>query len=833
MQYDYNALGEQTKITDPHGNAETTSWDMLGNKISDSDPDRGLESYQYDRAGNLLRSRDARGRTITYTYDALERLHTKTDQATHQTSTWTYDNKVGSNAGRLVSISDPSASGCPGRLSHTYSYDLLGDPTRETSCAEGLTGTTSMTFNAFGQVVRTTYPDGLVVKASYNSAGQLTSLSGYVRSITYTPQGQVATEQFANGTTATNTYDPRRETLTRQTLTTTSGKHTLLFAESYGYDAAGHITTRTSSTNGENHHYAYNILSELTTVRTGKPAKVSQQLTYDDLGNLRSNSAVGGYDYPATRTCTDAGCSGPQEAQTVGNRSYSYDKSGDVTREQQGKQLTTLSWTSDGMLAQLHTSGDTVTRTYDANDTLVSEHDKDGTTVVSNGLAQHSAAGWTDDLYAGSSLIATHSHAGATWYAIDDQSSTRALVNQTGKVIARSNYGTFGSRLAPDPGARYGYTGAQAIGSSAFLDLTARDYDPSTGRFLSADAETVSDAPIGANRYAYSLNDPATLNDPTGHDPLLQGTVPSWATITPNGGFDSFTGLSTETLPASQWDPVDIVTGEVTVPVDTPLALIFIENTTEPYDPGLGSGFDLVSGNPSDGADQPGTGGSGDAGTGGSGDAGTDGMGAVDVAGAEGAYDTPPTDSQDESDESGHETPPIDEPVQPRATQGGELKRGTLQVGVSLSGSALVHSVGLQVGIALDRNGGMGFYYQLTGASLASISSLGLDANAGISVAISNALVVGDLTDTFLAASAGGGFMGHWTVDAFAGPSAHGPVVGVGVTGGIGAGGFFTVGPSYTGMSTPGDILSWVVNFAAKVTTPLETQLSEGWSHAW
>ena len=82
VTYAHDVLGEQTSVTDPHGNTETTTWNMLGQKTADNDPDRGLTSYRYDPAGNLTRTQDARGRVTTMQYDALNRLRASTDVTT-------------------------------------------------------------------------------------------------------------------------------------------------------------------------------------------------------------------------------------------------------------------------------------------------------------------------------------------------------------------------------------------------------------------------------------------------------------------------------------------------------------------------------------------------------------------------------------------------------------------------------------------------------------------------------------------------------------------------------------------------------------------------------
>nr|WP_234543040.1 RHS repeat-associated core domain-containing protein [Streptomyces shenzhenensis] len=56
--------------------------------------------------------------------------------------------------------------------------------------------------------------------------------------------------------------------------------------------------------------------------------------------------------------------------------------------------------------------------------------------------------------------------------------------------------------------------------ATALTHLGAREYDPSTGRFISADPVIDMGDPLQVNGYAYSHDNPVTHSDPTGlYDP--------------------------------------------------------------------------------------------------------------------------------------------------------------------------------------------------------------------------------------------------------------------------------------------------------------------------
>jgi len=568
VSYIDDVLGQQTATTDPHGNTENVTWNMLGQKTADNDPDRGLTSYRYDPAGNLTWTQDARGRIVTTQYDALNRPVASTDSTTGQRKTWIYDGAGGADTGQLTAESDPSASGCAGQVSHRWNYNLLGAVTQQTQCTGGLIATITTSYDALGERTAVTYPDKLTVKQTYDAAGQLTAVPGYVSAITYTGAGQVASVSYANGTSASDSYDLARGWLTAQDVTS-SASHGNVFDQAYTYDPAGTIVATSSDSSGQDLAYTYNTLDELTGVTNAATGQSTQTLQYDDLGNIVSNSTVGAYRYPASRQCSGSDCTGPQAAQAAGGHTYTYDTDGDTLTDTVGGVTTTYSWTTDGMLATVSAPGaGTVTSTYDADDNLVKQADRAGTTVYVGDLALHTSAGWTDYIYANGTLVAQHGGSKTLWYTEDEQGSTRAVTDESGQLVSASSYTAYG---APQSGAaqQRGYTGAQPVGSSSLLDLQARDYAPATGRMLSADTITPTDTAIGLNRYAYANDNPIQYSDPTGHD-STEGAWSrvDWAQFVAVSAVYATEGSAAFNSPATAESAVEELAAST--PVDTP-----------------------------------------------------------------------------------------------------------------------------------------------------------------------------------------------------------------------------------------------------------------------
>jgi RHS repeat-associated protein len=111
----------------------------------------------------------------------------------------------------------------------------------------------------------------------------------------------------------------------------------------------------------------------------------------------------------------------------------------------------------------------------------------------------------------------------ATFLHKDNVGSVRAT-SVVGTAITRHGYRGYGRPINKDAStviAGRGYIGEQydpEFGLQIGLSyLNARYYDPNLGRFLSPDTYDPTVAGVDINRYAYALNDPINMSDPSGH----------------------------------------------------------------------------------------------------------------------------------------------------------------------------------------------------------------------------------------------------------------------------------------------------------------------------
>jgi RHS repeat-associated protein len=113
---------------------------------------------------------------------------------------------------------------------------------------------------------------------------------------------------------------------------------------------------------------------------------------------------------------------------------------------------------------------------------------------------------------------------GATYRVISDQlGSPRYVVNvvNSADVPFTGSYASFG--VVTGTGLDWmpvGFAGGQFDGDSGLIRYGRRDMDPAIGRWLSKEPRRFHAA---RNFYAYALNDPVNLIDPTGLDPTGAG----------------------------------------------------------------------------------------------------------------------------------------------------------------------------------------------------------------------------------------------------------------------------------------------------------------------
>jgi RHS repeat-associated protein len=123
-------------------------------------------------------------------------------------------------------------------------------------------------------------------------------------------------------------------------------------------------------------------------------------------------------------------------------------------------------------------------------------------------------------VFVGGKLIATSENGTLRYVHQDSLTSTSLMTDNTGNQIGTTvKYLPFGeTRLGSVPTDKL-FTGQRLDGTGLYY-YNARYYDPTIGRFISADTEGIDyKYPQTLNRYSYCSNNPLRFTDPTGHWP--------------------------------------------------------------------------------------------------------------------------------------------------------------------------------------------------------------------------------------------------------------------------------------------------------------------------
>jgi RHS repeat-associated protein len=347
----------------------------------------------------------------------------------------------------------------------------------------------------------------------------------------------------------------------------------------YGFDALGNLTSRYDAFGAYTEYFCYDPLNRLTASALGGAGctapggtGTAKTVAYDDIGNITARSGLGAYSYAAPGGALPHAVSAI--AGTVNgiiNPHYKYDLNGNLVCVYTGTSCIgsgivreSDTWWSFNMaktlsegtaridlaygpehdrITQTASNGSTSTTTTYLNDPVTGAMSE---AVVTGGIAT-----WNDYLSVDGRLVAERSCSGAapcsgsgsavTWsYVVTDHLGSVAVVTDaTGAVTTngRMSFDPWGRQRNADgsddatcalpqasPTSK-GFTGQEAIASLCLVNLNARLYDPTLGRFLSPDS-IVGD-PTDAqsyNRYSYVNNRPLSLTDPTGHqagDPFI------------------------------------------------------------------------------------------------------------------------------------------------------------------------------------------------------------------------------------------------------------------------------------------------------------------------
>ena len=465
--YQYNGQGYLVSVTNVNGDVVSYTYDAYGNKTSMTYPDGRTVSYTYDAMNRMTSVTGLDGDVTRYTHDAAGR-RIETSSST-LTTAYSYD-----SVGNLLTQATSGAS----EIAFSYAYNKNGYITGEVRKENGTTTTSTYAYDALGQLTSFLQSTGYGEQYTYDKAGNMT-------------------EKVLTGTDGIETALKMSYNKANQLTGMANGKDKI----TYKYDKNGSMVQKVLSSQSYGKltdSYAYNSLDQLTSY-TGYDG-YTQQFTYDANGMRQSRSKAGDANRSTLEELLRGNIAGLPEIVEPAQRQTNADEA-DVPAE--------LEWATTEYLYDL-------TQEYYQ---VISE-----TTTYANGTSATTAYAY------GLERIAAYNENGVTRYVYDGRGSVAQTVNapvageavssalpDVGVQVQTFAYTAFGEQMGGVKVSGFTYNAEAYDAATSMLNLRARQFEPALGRFSQKDivrGQAIS--PLSLNRYAYCVNDPLNLGDPSG-----------------------------------------------------------------------------------------------------------------------------------------------------------------------------------------------------------------------------------------------------------------------------------------------------------------------------
>jgi len=538
-RFDYDALGNLIRIEDPIGAVSSGTYNVHGFRTLWRDADAGAWSYSGNSLNELVAWTDANGRSFGASYDLLGRLVTRNEP--DGTSRWTWGSSAAShNIGRLLAKSGLG-------YGESFEYDQAGRiAARNITSDQGYRY--DFTYNPAGALDTVTFPASPVpagqsnarfkIRYGYNHGSPsliedatesqsralwtlaATNEAGLVTGESLGPSAVSVTSAFESST---------NRLLARQS---SSGNTGIRWQDlSYGWDAAGNLLQRRDAIQNLTETFTVDPLDRVTGANLNGVPRLA--VAYDASGNITHKSDVGSYVY------SDA--THPHGVTMAGTETLAYDANGNAVARNGLPQL----WASFNLPTSVQGSGYRSQFAYGPDHQrwrqVATYQNGIETTHYVGGLLEKEATTSTGRTYwrhyvpapGGTTIVVSRNSDATTtttYLLTDHLGSSETLVSSTGSLQARASFTAFGKRrgsnwsssTTPDwlgiaNATRQGFTSHEMLDNVGLIHMGGRVYDPTLGRFLSADPliGDLTDSQA-VNPYAYAGNRPLVAVDPTG-----------------------------------------------------------------------------------------------------------------------------------------------------------------------------------------------------------------------------------------------------------------------------------------------------------------------------
>ena len=474
-RYEYDNLDRVQKIYQTENNSEELIYEMIYNGEGDLYEIRNYRTnrasfFDYDHAGRCMASRER--------------------SFTEDNGTITY--------GTILS-------------SYGYRYDECNNLTKLTCSVAGVKWNTVYTYDNDNRPSTTTLSSGKVITNGFDKLGRLHTRtiglsSDYVIEIDYVDVGNSKTtglvETYRNGSDAEYEYE---------------------------YDAVGNITSITQD--GTSITYEYDAANRLTRENNGV---LNQTIVYDytnDLwGNIQSKTVypytTGTLGTPISTVCyayanTDWG----DQLTSYNGSTITYDNMGNPTSYRgytfgwRGKQLVSASNGTNSLTFEYNEDG---LRQKKICNNISTDYYYNGSVLIG---MQRGQTKYLFSYDAGGNVVSVKQGNNEYYYLRNAQGDIVKLIDATGTSVVEYTYDTWGKKVTTTGSLAgtlglfqpFRYRGYVYDWETGFYYLQSRYYDPTVGRFISADVLlSTGQGVLGHNAYAYCLGNPGNKGDQSG-----------------------------------------------------------------------------------------------------------------------------------------------------------------------------------------------------------------------------------------------------------------------------------------------------------------------------
>jgi YD repeat-containing protein len=378
----YDGDGNVTSTTDANGNFTENGYDTDGRLVSVqvfTPVGSNLvlveaKSYAYDQDGNMIQSTDGDSNSTKYFYDGDGRLIQQIDADGYSTYT-AYDGN-----GNVISTIDANLN------TTIETYDALGRVVGEQvyDSHHILVSATSDTYDADGNLLRSTDGDNQPTRDFYDADGRLIQQIDPIGFSTYTSydgDGNVIKSVDADGNTTLDSYDAMGRRLSESVY---DAEGALVSATSDTYDKAGNLV---SSTDGDQQTTFDFYDGDGRLIQEQDPDHFSTYTSYDGDGNIiQTIDADGNYikkSYDALGRVLSETVLAPDDQTVVAASSNLYDLAGRLVASSDGdSKITTYGYDRDGRLtSQTDPDHNTTTTAYDGDGNVIATIDPNGNTT--------------------------------------------------------------------------------------------------------------------------------------------------------------------------------------------------------------------------------------------------------------------------------------------------------------------------------------------------------------------------------------------------------------------------------------------------------------------